>query len=97
MHEYWIPFASYTAEVTFLIDFDPGPSGKRGQVLVNYGFEDRVVICDSLTQLFSMVNQALRDRTLKFGPVKGYEQKYDLLTASGRMARLDQLLGNLRG
>ena len=97
MHEYWIPFASYTAEVTFLIDLDPGPSGKRGQVLVNYGFEDKFVICDSLSELFRLVNQTLRDGTLKFGPIEGYEQKYDLLTPAGKQARLVELLCKLRG
>ena len=97
MHRFWIPFASYPAEVTFLIDFDPGPSGKRGQVLVTWGFEDKSVICDSLTGLFSLVNQALRERTLKFGPIEGYEQKYDLLTSAGKRVRLVQLLGKLKG
>ena len=92
MHEYWIPFASYSAEVTYLIDLDPGPSGKRGQVLVNFGFEEKFVICDSLLELFSLVNQALRDGALKFGPIEGYEQEYDLLTPDGEQADLVDFL-----
>lgn len=96
MHEYWIPFASYPAEISFLIDLDPGPAGKRGQVIINYGFEDKFVICDGLTQLFSLLNLGLRDGTIKFGPIEGYEQEYDLLTPDGEQASLVEVLDALK-
>jgi len=92
MHPYWIPFASYPAEVSFLVDFDPGPAGKHGQVLVNYNFEEKFVVCDSLTDLFTRVNEKLKEGSVRFGPVQGYEQEYDLLDANGKRAKVVQLL-----
>jgi len=97
MHEFWIPFACYPAEVAFLIDLDPGPAGQRGQVLANYNYEDRVVVCASLTELFTLVNQGLRNKAIKFGPVEDYEQEYDLLTPDGEQADIVEVLQQLRG
>ncbi|HEY6724873.1 MAG TPA: hypothetical protein VI197_12635 [Polyangiaceae bacterium] len=62
-------------------------------MLVNYGFEDKFVICGGLNELFSLVNQMLLEGSFQFGPIEGYEQKYDLLTSAGKQARLVELLG----
>ena len=97
MHEFWIPFACYPAEIAFLIDFDPGPAGQRGQVLANYNYEERFVVCASLTELFTLVNQGLRNKAIKFGPVEDYEQEYDLLTPDGEQANIVEILDELRG
>lgn len=97
MHAFWIPFASYPAEVTYLVDFVPGPAGRRGQVVVSYGFEDTITICSSLTELFSLASKGLREKVIKIGPIEDYEQEYDVLTADGEQADIIEVLRKLRG
>jgi len=97
MHEFWIPFASYPAEVTYLIDFVPGPAGRRGQVIVSHGLEETFTVCASLTELFSLANKGLREKVIKVGPIEDYEQEYDVLTADGEQADIIEVLRKLRG
>lgn len=96
MHEYWFPFASYPAEVNYLIDLAPGPKGKRGQILENYNGESRLVIAESLEELFSLVNIGLKKGVIHFGPVEDYEQEFDLLLAGGEKEDLGKILTLLR-
>lgn len=66
-------FAELPGIVVVAIDGDPGPKGKRGQVITDVSECDFVVLADSLEAYFSKIVRLMADGVLVIGYSDDYE------------------------
>jgi cell wall assembly regulator SMI1 len=67
----WLPLAESDSATMFL-DFAPGPSGRRGQVLLPSNEAEYTVVAGSTTELIDRWLDLLADGTVRFDPRVGY-------------------------
>ncbi len=95
-HHSRIPFSSDPGIIHFLLDFDPAPEGKVGQVIWNISECDYEVLADSLKEFFQLLNKGLKNGSFKVVKVEDYYHEFEIVPTNTKNKYLIETFEELR-